>query len=78
MVVTLLWTVETHPYLFMGNVCISMMCEGAITSILPTEVLNHFGQVRGQQVYSFMFSSFGVSALFGSLLVALLQYKIGF
>ena len=55
-----------------------MMCEGAITSILPTETLNHFGQVRGQQVYSFMFSSFGVSAIFGSFLVGLLQYKIGY
>jgi predicted MFS family arabinose efflux permease len=55
-----------------------MMCEGAITSILPTETLNHYGQIRGQEVYSFMFSSFGVSAIFGSLLVGLLQYKIGF
>jgi hypothetical protein len=55
-----------------------MMCEGAITSILPTETMKHFGKERGSTVYSFMFSSFGVSAITGSIMVALLQYKIGF
>jgi hypothetical protein len=55
-----------------------MMCEGAITSILPTEILNHFGSIRGQQVYSFAFASFGFSSIFGAVLVTLLQYKIGY
>ncbi len=78
MILTLQWSLDTAVGLYFANVCISMMCEGAITSILPTETLNHFGQIRGQEVYSFMFSSFGVSAIFGSLLVGLLQYEIGF
>ena len=72
MIASLLWCLETSVYLYFINISISMMCEGAITSILPTEMLNHYGQIRGQQVYSFGFASFGFSALFGSLLVALL------
>ena len=55
-----------------------MMCEGAITSILPTETIKHFGPTRGKQIYSYLFSAFGVSALLGSFLVFLLQYRIGF
>ena len=47
MIASLLWTLETNPYLYFVNINISMMCEGAITSILPTETLSHFGQTRG-------------------------------
>jgi len=54
------------------------MCEGAITSILPTETLHHFGEKRGHDVYAYMFSAFGVSAILGSVMVRFLQYKIGF
>ena len=66
------------PWLFFIIVCMSMMCEGAITSILPTETMKHFGSLRGPQIYGYMFSSFGVSAITGSVLVGLLQYEIGF
>ena len=72
MIGSLLWTLETNPYLYFVNINVSMMCEGAITSILPTETLSHFGQTRGQDLYAIMFSSFGTSAIFGSLLVFLL------
>lgn len=68
----------SYPYAFLVVVCISMMCEGAITSILPTETIKHFGDTRGKMIYSFMFSSFGVSAMIGWLLVMLLQYQIQF
>ena len=77
MIATVEWSLNT-PWIYAINICISMMCEGAITSILPTETMKHFGKTRGSTVYSFMFSSFGVSAITGSILVSLLQYKIGF
>ena len=72
MILTLLWTVEASKWLFFLNVCLSMMCEGAITSILPTETIQHFGELRGPEIYSYMFSSFGVSAILGSILVRFL------
>ena len=77
MIATVEWSLN-FTWLFAINICISMMCEGAITSILPTETLKHFGKDRGPTVYSFMFSSFGVSAITGSIMVSLLQYTIGF
>lgn len=46
--------------------------------MLPKETNHHFGHVRGPAVYSFMFSSFGVSALLGSLFVYLFQDAIGY
>jgi hypothetical protein len=55
-----------------------MMCEGSITSILPTETISHFGEDRGPQIYAYLFSSFGASAIFGSVIVRYLQYIIGF
>ena len=55
-----------------------MMCEGSIAAILPTVTLSKFGVIRGHDVFSFMYSSYGVSALLGSLLVGSLQYLIGF
>jgi hypothetical protein len=49
-----------------------MMCEGSIAAILPTVTLSKFGVIRGHDVFSFMYSSYGVSALMGSLLVGYL------
>lgn len=56
----------------------TMMCEGAMGSILPTITLHKFGTKRGQQIYSFMYSNFGAQALVGSLIVGFLEYKIGY
>ncbi len=47
MIVSLEWSLSKSAYLYFANVCISMICEGAITSILPTETISHFGEVRG-------------------------------
>ena len=77
MIVLVQWS-ASYQWVYFFVICISMMCEGAITSILPTETLHHFGHNRGQDVYAFMFSSFGVSAITGSILVLLLQYEIGY
>ena len=43
---SVLWTLQ-YPYLYIINISLSMMCEGAMTSILPTETLNHFKKQRG-------------------------------
>ena len=77
MIVLLEWSLN-YSWLYFFVVCISMMCEGAITSILPTETIKYFGGLRGRQVYGYMFSSFGVSAITGSIIVMLLQYEIGY
>lgn len=55
-----------------------MMCEGSIASILPTVTLTKFGVIRGHDVFSFMYSSYGVSALLGSVLVGSVLSIIGF
>jgi hypothetical protein len=59
-------------------VCLSMQCEGALASILPTTVLSVFGLRRGHMVYSIMYSVFGVAALTGGLLVKVFQDTIGY
>ena len=64
------------PYFWV--ICLSMMCEGAICSILPTITLMKFGHKRGHDVFAYMFSSYGVSSFSGAILVNLLQYDIGF
>ena len=68
LIALLLWSTH-YPFLYMIVISLSMMCEGAMTSILPTETLTHFKEKRGHQIYGYMFSSFGVSALLGSLIV---------
>ena len=46
----------------------SIMCEGGIASMLPGIVIKKFGGERGIQIYSFMISSLGVSAVIGAYL----------
>jgi MFS transporter, OFA family, oxalate/formate antiporter len=77
MITLVQWSVGS-PWAYFVVVSLSMMCEGAITSILPTEALKHFGTERGHGIYSYLFSSFGVAAITGSLLVLWLQYEIGY
>lgn len=63
---------------FMLMVCLAMMTEGAVAAIVPTITLQKFGLTRGHDVYSYMFSAFGMSALFGSVIVRLFEDIIGF
>lgn len=55
-----------------------MMCEGSMAAIMPTVTIRKFGHIRGHDVFAFIYSSYGVSALLGSFLVAHLQNTIGF
>lgn len=67
-----------NKYSYLAVVSLSMMCEGAMASMLPTLTLQNFGMIRGHDVFSYMYSSYGMSAFFGSILVSLVQYIIGF
>lgn len=52
----------------------SMICQGAMGAVLPTITLQVFGTIRGADVYSYLYSSFGMQALLGGVIVATLQY----
>ena len=54
------------------------MCDGAMTSMLPVVTLHIFGIKRGGQVYSYMYSVFGVAAIVGTILVLTCQKMIGY
>ena len=48
-------------------VVITMKCEGGIAAIIPTIVLKKFGMTRGHDVFSFIYSSYGMSSILGSV-----------
>ena len=52
-------------------ICLSFMCDGSMTSMLPVVTLHVFGIKRGGQVYSYMYSVFGVAAMLGTFAVLL-------
>ena len=54
------------------------MCDGALTSMLPALTVGQFGIKRGPQVYSIMYSSFGVASMTGLLFVLTIKDQIGF
>ena len=49
-----------------------------MTSMLPVVTINIFGQERGTEVYGYMYAEFGFAALYGVILVKLLQHRIGY
>lgn len=50
-------------------VYVRFMCDGSMTSMLPVVTLNIFKLTRGPEVYGYMYSCFGVAAIFGTILV---------
>lgn len=67
-----------NKYAYMVVVAASMMCEGSMAAIIPTVTLQKFGITRGHDVFAIVYSSYGLSAILGSLLVLSLEYVIGF
>lgn len=63
---------------YMLVVALGNMTEGAIAAIIPTLTLQKFGLIRGHDVYSYIYSAFGLSALLGSIIVGLIADQIGF
>ena len=49
-----------------------------MTSMLPVITLEVFGLKRGNEVYGYMFSVFGVAAMSGTLFVGTIQSSIGY
>ena len=71
------WTVN-NTYLYFVTICLAFMCDGSMTSMLPVVTNRVFGLKRGPSVYGYMFSTFGVAAMTGTLLVNTLQEPIGY
>lgn len=77
MLVAVHWAVN-NSYTYFIVICLSFMCDGSITSMIPV-VTNHvFGTLRGPAVYGYLFSTFGVAAMSGTLFVATAQSSLGY
>ena len=58
-----------RPYLYCAIVILSIMCEGGVTTTMPTVVLKVFGERRGPRVYSIMNALIGLTTVAWSLLI---------
>ena len=67
-----------NKWAFMAVSCLTFMCDGSLTSMLPTLTVAQFGMKRGPQVYSIMYSAFGVAGMLGLFLVLTLKDTIGY
>ena len=62
------WAVyEAFPYACV--ICLSFMCDGSMTSMIPVVTNRIWGVNRGSTVYGYMFSTFGVASMLGTLFV---------
>jgi hypothetical protein len=68
----------SNAYAFGACIWVNFFGGGAMTSMLPVVTMSVFGQMRGYDVYSYMYSIFGVASFTGLLMVELLQHKIGY
>lgn len=59
-------------------ICLSFMCDGSITSMLPAVTLSVFGLIRGNQVYGYMYSVFGCASMLGAFAVTMWQQSLGY
>ena len=59
-------------------ICLSFMCDGSMTSMIPVVTNNIYGLKRGPMVYSYIFSTFGVAAMLGTLFVKTCQTALGY
>lgn len=68
-----------NRYAFFVVTCLTFMCDGSLTSMLPALTVAQFGISRGPQVYGYMFSVFGVAALSSTLVfkygIATFEYR---
>mmetsp|Transcript_37053 Transcript_37053/g.35775 ORF Transcript_37053/g.35775 Transcript_37053/m.35775 type:complete len:422 (-) Transcript_37053:33-1298(-) len=67
----------SNMYAYFAAVVLSIITEGATTSLLPNLSMKIFGARKGPAVYSFMQFGIGLSAMTSALLVAMLMYIIG-
>jgi MFS family permease len=67
-----------NKWAFMLVSCLTYMCDGSLTSMLPALVVKQFGMERGPQVYGYMYSVFAVSCMLGVFFVLTVKEDIGF
>jgi len=77
LLVVIHWAVY-HAWSYFIVICLSFMCDGSMTSMLPVVTLNIFGILRGPQIYSYMYSVFGVAAMLGTFFVGTCQGSLGY
>jgi MFS family permease len=53
-------------------------CDGVMSSVVPTIAIEIFGHSRGHEVYSYLFSNFGVMSLIAAFIVSVLLKYIGY
>ena len=73
---TVYWAANSKASFFIW-VCLILLCESGHFTIMPTVCAGLFG-ARAPDVFSIAFSAFGLSSLFGSLLVKVLLPAIGY
>ena len=67
-----------NKYAFMLVSCLTFMCDGSLTSMLPALTVAQFGILRGPEVYSIMYSAFGVASMLGLFFMLTIKDIIGF
>ena len=77
MLIVVHWAVY-NSWTYAIVICFSFMCDGSITSMIPVVTNRVFGVIRGPSVYGYVFSTFGVAAILGAILVKTLQHPIGY
>lgn len=56
MILLIEWSLN-FEWLFFIVIALTVMCEGAMSPILPPVTIAKFGHKRGQEVYAYMYSS---------------------
>ena len=77
MIVAITYAVHNR-YAFMMVSCLTYMCDGSLTSMIPAVTLSQFGLVRGPQVYGYMYSIFAMSCLLSIFFVFVVKPYISF
>ena len=57
---------------------LSFACDGVMGSVVPTIAIEIFGHKRGHEVYSYLFSNFGLMSVFSALIVSVCLSYIGY
>ena len=67
-----------NKWAFMVVTCLTYMCDGSLTSMLPALTVQQFGLIRGPQIYSYLFSVFGLSCLMSIFVVTNFKHALGY
>lgn len=62
LIILVQYAVTSKPW-FLVVTCLTFMCDGSLTAMLPAFTVDQFGMKRGPEVYSYMYSVMGVASL---------------